>query len=48
MLSVDDVCEVLSVELLGVVPDDEEVIDTTNRGEPIVLERIEPLERDLR
>ena len=36
MLSVDDVCEVLSIELLGVVPDDEEVIDTTNRGEPIV------------
>ena len=37
MLSVEDVCDVLSVELLGVVPDDEEVIDTTNRGEPIVL-----------
>jgi septum site-determining protein MinD len=37
MLSVEDVCEVLSIELLGVVPDDEEVIDTTNRGEPIVL-----------
>ena len=32
MLSVDDVCDVLSVELLGVVPDDEEIIDTTNRG----------------
>lgn len=37
MLSVEDVCEVLSVELLGVVPDDEEIIDTTNRGEPVVL-----------
>ncbi len=37
MLSVDDVCEILSAELLGVIPDDEEVIDTTNRGEPIVL-----------
>jgi septum site-determining protein MinD len=37
MLSVDDVCDVLSIELLGVVPDDEEIIDTTNRGEPIVL-----------
>jgi septum site-determining protein MinD len=37
MLSVDDVCDVLSVELLGIVPDDEEIIDTTNRGEPIVL-----------
>ncbi len=38
MLSVEDVCEVLSAELLGVVPDDEEVIDTTNRGEPIALD----------
>ena len=38
MLSVEDVCEILSVELLGIVPDDEEVIDTTNRGEPVVLD----------
>jgi septum site-determining protein MinD len=38
MLSVDDVCEILSAELVGIVPDDEEVIDTTNRGEPIVLD----------
>jgi septum site-determining protein MinD len=37
MLSVDDVCEILSAELLGIVPDDEEIIDTTNRGEPVVL-----------
>lgn len=37
MLSVDDVCEILSAELLGIVPDDEDVIDTTNRGEPLVL-----------
>ena len=39
MMSVEDVCEILSAELLGAVPDDEEVIDTTNRGEPIVLDR---------
>ena len=37
MLAVDDVCEILSDEPLGVVPDDEEIIDYTNRGEPIVL-----------
>ncbi|HEX3468997.1 MAG TPA: septum site-determining protein MinD [Candidatus Elarobacter sp.] len=37
MLSVDDVTDILSAELLGIVPDDEEVIDTTNRGEPIAL-----------
>ncbi|HTC30560.1 MAG TPA: septum site-determining protein MinD [Candidatus Acidoferrum sp.] len=38
MLSVEDVCEILAIELLGVIPDDAEVIDTTNRGEPIVLD----------
>ncbi|HYZ16481.1 MAG TPA: septum site-determining protein MinD [Candidatus Acidoferrum sp.] len=38
MLSVDDVTDILSAELLGIVPDDEEVIDTTNKGEPIVLQ----------
>jgi septum site-determining protein MinD len=37
MLSVEDVCDILSAELLGVVPDDEDVIDTTNRGEPIAM-----------
>ncbi len=38
MLSVEDVREILSIDLLGIVPDDEEIIDTTNRGEPIVLD----------
>ncbi len=38
MLSVEDVCEILSIELIGIVPDDEEIIDTTNKGEPIVLD----------
>jgi septum site-determining protein MinD len=38
MLSVEDVCEILAVELVGIVPDDEEIIDTTNRGVPIVLD----------
>jgi septum site-determining protein MinD len=37
MMSIDDVCEILSSELLGTVPDDEEIIDTTNRGEPVAL-----------
>ncbi len=37
MMSIDDVCQILSSELLGTVPDDEEIIDTTNRGEPVAL-----------
>lgn len=38
MLSVEDVTDILSAELLGIIPDDEEVIDSTNKGEPIVLQ----------
>ncbi len=37
MMSVSDVQEILSVPLLGIVPDDERVIVATNRGEPLVL-----------
>jgi septum site-determining protein MinD len=38
MLSVDDVLELLAVELIGLVPEDEVVIQGTNRGTPIVLD----------
>ena len=38
MLSVEDVTDILSAELLGIIPEDEEVIDSTNKGEPIVLQ----------
>jgi len=37
MMSVEDVLELLGVPLIGVVPDDEKVIEATNRGEPLVL-----------
>jgi septum site-determining protein MinD len=37
MLSPDDVLELLAVELIGIIPDDEAVILSTNRGVPIVL-----------
>ncbi|BCZ44699.1 site-determining protein [Clostridium gelidum] len=37
MLDVSDIIETLSIELLGVVPDDKNVTVSTNRGEPIVL-----------
>ncbi|HXM17319.1 MAG TPA: septum site-determining protein MinD [Candidatus Tumulicola sp.] len=45
MLSVDDVVEILGRDVVGVVPDDEEIIDTTNRGEPIVLDASRRLAR---
>ncbi|MDX2098129.1 MAG: septum site-determining protein MinD [Leptolyngbyaceae cyanobacterium bins.59] len=37
MMSVDDVQEILSIPLIGIIPDDERVIVSTNRGEPLVL-----------
>lgn len=38
MLSIADVQEILGRDIVGIVPDDEEIIDTTNRGEPVVLD----------
>jgi len=37
MMSVQDVKEILAIPLIGVVPEDERVIVSTNRGEPLVL-----------
>ena len=36
MLSIEDVLDLLAVELIGVVPDDEKIQSTTNRGEPAI------------
>jgi septum site-determining protein MinD len=37
MMSKDDVVEILAIDLIGVVPDDESIITSTNRGEVAVL-----------
>ena len=37
MLSVDDVTDILALPLLGLVFEDEQVIVSTNRGEPLTL-----------
>ncbi len=38
MLDTADVLDVLSIDLLGIVPDDESIIVSTNRGVPAVME----------
>jgi septum site-determining protein MinD len=38
MLAVDDILELLAVQLVGLVPDDENVLTSTNRGTPVVLD----------
>lgn len=36
MMSSDDVVEILAIDLIGVVPDDEQIIISTNNGDPLV------------
>lgn len=36
MMSIDDVCEILGIPLIGIVIDDENVVISTNQGTPIV------------
>ncbi len=36
MMSIEDVSEILAVHLLGVIPDDEQVVIGTNQGEPVI------------
>ena len=36
MMSADDVVDILAVELIGQVPDDENIVIATNNGEPLV------------
>jgi septum site-determining protein MinD len=37
MLSVDDILQILALPLIGLLPDDEEIIRATNLGEPVIL-----------
>lgn len=37
MMSIEDVTEILNIDLLGVVPDDETIVVSANKGEPAVL-----------
>ncbi|MDD3185114.1 MAG: septum site-determining protein MinD [Anaerostipes sp.] len=36
MLSSDDVLDILAIDLIGIVPDDENIVVSTNQGEPLV------------
>jgi septum site-determining protein MinD len=40
MMDIGDIIDILSIELLGVVPEDECIVISTNRGEPAVLGNI--------
>ena len=38
MLNADDVLELLAIELIGIVPEDEFVITSSNRGQPVAMD----------
>jgi septum site-determining protein MinD len=39
MMTTEDVVEILAIDLIGIVPDDESIITSTNRGEVAVLDQ---------
>lgn len=40
MMGIDDMIDILAIDLLGVIPEDEMIVITTNRGEPVVLDQV--------
>ncbi|HBS60283.1 MAG TPA: septum site-determining protein MinD, partial [Firmicutes bacterium] len=36
MMDIDDMIDILAIDLLGVVPEDEHIVVSTNRGEPAI------------
>lgn len=38
MMTIDDIIDILAIDLIGVVPDDEKIVISTNRGEPAVTD----------
>lgn len=37
MLDIRDIEDILAIKLIGMIPDDEQVIISTNKGEPVVV-----------
>src|SRR5690606_9970451 len=37
VLEINDICQVLAIDLLGIVPEDEKVIAGSNAGEPVAM-----------
>lgn len=38
MMNIDDIIDILAIDLLGIVPDDESIVVSTNKGEPVVID----------
>jgi septum site-determining protein MinD len=40
MMDIEDIVDILAIDLLGVVPEDEKIIVSTNKGEPAVMDAV--------
>lgn len=38
MMNMDDIVDILAIDLIGIVPDDEAIVISTNKGEPVVID----------
>ena len=38
MMNIDDILDILAIDLIGIVPDDEAIVISTNKGEPVIIE----------
>ena len=48
MMSVDDVIEILAVDLIGTIPDDEQIVMAANQGEPLPAKKSQAEEEYIR
>lgn len=37
-MNMDDIVDILAIDLVGIVPDDEAIVISTNKGEPVVID----------
>lgn len=42
MLHMDDIVDILGLDIVGIVPDDEEIVISTNKGEPVSVKALTP------
>ena len=42
MMDIDDIIDILAIDLIGIIPEDEYIVVSTNRGEPAVVNPVSP------
>ncbi|KUO58252.1 MAG: septum site-determining protein MinD [Gracilibacter sp. BRH_c7a] len=42
MMDIEDIVDILAIDLIGVIPEDEKIIVSTNKGEPAVMDVLSP------